>query len=72
MRLFALAALKDTGFDKSLFLEALAAFDRFTPEDFGLNDDEYDQLRNWVLTWRAELSRELGRDARDRGLDSGR
>lgn len=71
-RLFDLAAEKDTGFDKSLFLEALAAFDRFTSEDFGVNDDEYDQLRNRVLTWRAQLSRELRRDPRDQGLDSGR
>lgn len=67
--LFALAAEKDTGFDKALFLEALAAFDRFTPEDFGLDDDEYDRLQNRVLTWRAELSRELRRNRPDRGLD---
>lgn len=49
--LFALAAEKDTGFDKSLFLEALAAFDRFTPDDFGLSDDEYVRLRSRVSTW---------------------
>lgn len=65
-RLFGLAAEKDTGFAKSLFLEALVAFDRFTPDDFGLNDDEHDGLRKRVLTRRAELSKALRRNPPDR------
>ena len=67
--LFDLASEKDTGFDKTHFLEALSSFNRFTPADFGLDEDEYEHLRVTVSTWRAQLVRELRRESHDRGLD---
>lgn len=63
-----LAAEKDTGFDTAGFLDALASIQRFTSDDFGVSEAEYERLSATVARWRNDLGREQGREPPDRGL----
>ncbi len=66
-RLLALAAQKDTGFDTAAFRDALRAFRRLTPEDFGIPVHDHEHLASRVGGWIAQLDRELERNSPDRG-----
>ena len=57
-----LAERKDTGFDRPRFVEALASFRRFTPEDLRVGPDEHRRLARVVEGWRRQIERSLERD----------
>lgn len=61
-----LAAEKDHGFDKTFFMDNLSRFRRFTPEDLGVTDDEYQRLHMTIENWRRRLQRSL--DPPEQGL----
>jgi len=57
-----LAERKDTGFDRPRFVEALASFRRFTPEDLRVGSDEHRRLARVVEGWRRQIERSLEPD----------
>jgi hypothetical protein len=66
--LLELAGRKDTGFDRSRFVEALVSFRRFTPRDLRVSPDEHRRLAGVVDSWRRQIERTLERDI-DHGHD---
>lgn len=60
--LYKLAAEKDAGFDRAIFLDALYAFERLKPEQFDLDAEGYERLHHRVRKWRHDLQRELDCD----------
>jgi hypothetical protein len=62
--LLELAAEKDRGFDPNVFAEMVDRFGRLRRDEFPVDDERYEQLRDQVLIWRTrglELGRELDR-----------
>lgn len=57
-----LAERKDTGFDRERFVEALASFRRFTPEDLRVDPEEHQRLIRVVDGWRHQIEQTLERD----------
>lgn len=55
-RLCDLAAEKDAGFSADRLREALGTFDRFSPDDLGIDEPARQRLRRSVARWRDELS----------------
>ena len=53
--LYALARDKDTGFILDRLRDSLGLFDHHPRKDFPLSDEDYERLRSWVRSWRAEL-----------------
>lgn len=64
-----LAAGKDPGFDKGFFRNGLARFSRFTPEDLGVSESEYERLRLTIESWRRLLARSIDPPERGLGLE---
>ena len=54
--LYQFASDKDPGFNLEHRRDALGVFDRLPRQAFPLADREYEQLRDWVHSWRDELS----------------
>jgi hypothetical protein len=63
-----LAADKDPGFDRAVFRDGLARFRRFTPEDLGVSETEYERLRLAIESWRRQVGRNLDPPERGQGL----
>lgn len=63
-----LAAEKDPGFDKGFFRDGLARFRRFTPEDLGVSETEYERLRLAIESWRRLVARSIDTPERGPGL----
>jgi len=57
-----LAERKDTGFHRPRFMQALASFQRFTPQDLRVDPDEHRHLARVVEGWRRQIERSLERD----------
>lgn len=57
-----LAERKDTGFHRPRFVDALASFRRFTPEDLRIDPEEHRRLARVVAGWRRQIERSLERD----------
>lgn len=58
-RLLDLAALKDRGFTRATFLDALNAIARLTPDDWaedGIDATAVDQLRSTFGEWHQQLA----------------
>ena len=53
--LYALARDKDTGFVLDRLRDSLGLFDHHPRKDFPVSDEDYERLRSWVRSWRAEL-----------------
>ena len=70
LRLYEIAAEKDTGLDRERLIESLGAFRRFTAAEFGVDEQEYERLQAQVAGWQTQLRTELrrGREPPDRGL----
>jgi hypothetical protein len=66
--LMGLAGEKDPGFDKDVFRDGLARFRRFTPEDLGVSETEYERLRLAIESWRRQVGRNLDPPERGQGL----
>lgn len=64
-----LAAEKDSGFDKVFFMDGLARFRRFTPEDLGVSDAEFDRLRLTIEGWRRQVAQSIDPPERGLGLE---
>lgn len=64
-----LAAEKDPGFDKVFFKDGLARFRRFTPEDLGVSETEYERLRLTIESWRRLVARSIDPPERGLGLE---
>lgn len=64
-----LAAEKDPGFDKVFFRDGLARFRRFTPEDLGVSETEYERLRLTIESWGRLVARSIDPPERGLGLD---
>lgn len=64
-----LAAEKDPGFDKVFFRDGLARFRRFTPEDLGVSETEYERLRLTIESWRRLVARSIDPPERGLGLE---
>lgn len=64
-----LAAEKDPGFDKGFFRDGLARFRRFTPEDLGVSETEYERLRLAIESWRRLVARSIDPPERGPGLE---
>jgi hypothetical protein len=54
-RLCQLAAEKDPGFDRTILAEMMNRIDRLPRSEFGIEDDEYERLRQSVEMLRDEL-----------------
>jgi hypothetical protein len=50
-RLFELAAEKDHGFSPEIFAEMVGRFSRLRPDEFGVEQSEYERLERDVLEW---------------------
>jgi hypothetical protein len=46
----------DAGFDRAIFAEMLGSLSRFSDGDIPLAGDDFDELRAFFATWRAELT----------------
>ncbi|WP_420623313.1 nucleotidyl transferase AbiEii/AbiGii toxin family protein [Candidatus Poriferisodalis sp.] len=54
-QLYELAKDKDTGFVLERLHDALGTFEHRYRQDFPVSDDDYERLRTWVHSWRADL-----------------
>lgn len=57
-RLFALAARKDTGFDRSMFVVMLERLDRLARDEFDVDDEAFEFTVATVKRWRGTLGSE--------------
>jgi hypothetical protein len=75
-RLCELAAERDAGFDREVFVEMLSRFRRWPRADFDLVDSEYERLGQQVEDWREQLQgrhverpdRQIGKERPGLGL----
>lgn len=63
-RLLELAAAKDRGFSAPHLAEALQAIDRLDREQFDVNDDTYQEVRQWAAQWSQAIARREAERAR--------